>query len=162
AKFTAAESKAREARTHYTYSQDVRLQTLNGKSVYGEFHEVTAISYDGSGKRLESVTFADQSTLRSIALTEDDIDDIRSFMPFMLTTEELPRYKLIYGGKQRVDDLDTFMFHVEPKKEDKRYFQGRIWIDNQDFQIVKLCGKSGPEKHQVKKHQRPNLRPTFV
>jgi hypothetical protein len=83
-------------------------------------------------------------------------------MPLLLTTEVLPQYKLIYGGKQRVDDLDTYMFHVEPKKEDRRYFQGRIWVDGQDFQIVKVCGKSGPEKMRVKKHRQPDLRPTFV
>ena len=68
------------------------------------------------------------------------------------------------AGQQEVDDLDTYEFHVEPKKEDKgkRYFVGRIWVDAQDFQIVKLCGKSGPEKVQVKKHERQELRPTFV
>jgi hypothetical protein len=84
------------------------------------------------------------------------------FMPLILATEDLPQYNLIYGGQQRVDELDTYMFHVEPKKEDKRYFQGRIWVDGQDFEIVKVCGKSGPERKQVKKNQQPDLRPTFV
>ena len=152
----------KEARTHYTFSQDVLVQTLAGKSVDGKFHEVTTISYDGKGKRLESVTYAEQSTLRRAQLTQEDIDDIRIFMPLVLATEDLPQYKLIYGGKQHVDELDTYMFHIEPKKEGKRYFQGRIWVESQDFQIVKVCGKSGPDKVQVKKHQQPDLRPTFV
>jgi outer membrane lipoprotein-sorting protein len=161
-KFAAAESKVREARTHYTYSQDVRVQTLNGKTVDGEFHEVTEVSFGEKGKRLEKVTYAEQSTLRGVSLTQEDMDDIRIFMPFLLTTEDLPQYNLIYGGKQHVDDLDTYMFHVEPKKENQRYFQGRIWVDSEDFQIVKVCGKSGPEQVRVKKHERPDLRPTFV
>ncbi|MGA8764518.1 MAG: hypothetical protein WB562_16740 [Candidatus Sulfotelmatobacter sp.] len=161
-KFAAAEAQVREARTHYTYTQDALVQTLAGKSVDGEFHEVTAVSYDEKGRRQEKVTYAAQSTLRGAALTQEDMDDIRIFMPFMLTTEDLPQYNLTYGGKQHVDDLDTYMFRVDPRKENKRYFQGRIWVDSQDFQIVKVCGKSGPEKVQVKKHQRPDLRPTFV
>jgi hypothetical protein len=162
-KFAAAEAKVKEARLHYTYSQDVLVQTLAGKSVDGEFHEVTTVAYDGKGKRLENVTYAEQSTLRRAQLTQEDMDDIRVFMPFVLTTEDLPQYNLIYGGQQHVDDLETYMFHVEPKEEKKRrYFQGRIWVDSQDFQIVKVCGKSGPEKVQVKKHQQPDLRPTFV
>jgi hypothetical protein len=161
-RFAANESKVKDARARYTYSQDVLVQTLSGTSVDGEFHEVTLVSYDDKGKRLENVTYAAQSTLRRAQLTEEDMDDIRVFMPFVLTTEDLPRYGLIYGGKQHVDDLDTYMFHVEPKKEDKRYFQGRVWVDSQDFQIVKVCGKSGPERRAVKKNQRPDLRPTFV
>ncbi|MGA7908380.1 MAG: hypothetical protein WCA16_13310 [Candidatus Sulfotelmatobacter sp.] len=161
-KFAAAEARVKEARTHYTYTQDVLVQTLAGTSVDGEFHEVTTVSYDDKGRRVENVTYAEQSTLRRAQLTQEDMDDIRVFMPLVLTTDDLPQYTLIYGGKQHVDDLDTYMFHVEPKKEDKRYFQGRIWVDGQDFQIVKVCGKSGPEKKQVKKNQRPDLRPTFV
>ena len=163
-KFGAEEALAKQARVHYTYKQDVLMQTVVGTSVTGEFHEVTNISYDAKGKRQEEVTFAAQSSLKGIQLTEEDMEDIRFFMPLLLTSEELPQYTLTYAGQQHVDDLDTFMFHMEPKKEEKgkRYFQGRIWVDAQDFQIVKVCGKSGPEKLQVKKHQQPDLHPMFV
>ena len=163
-KFGAAEAVTKEARIHYTYKQDVLVQTLSGKEVTGEFHEVTNISYDEKGKRVEEVTFAAQPSLRGVQLTQEDMEDIRVFMPLVLTSEDLPQYNLTYAGQQHVDDLDTYEFHVEPKKEEKgrRYFQGRIWVDAQDFQMVKVCGKSGPEKVQVKKHQEPDLRPTFV
>jgi hypothetical protein len=163
-KFTVAESAVKEARTHYSYTQDVLMQTLSGKSVDGQFHEVTTVSYDSKGKRQENVTFAEQSTLRGVRLSQEDMDDIRVFMPFILTTEELPQYELKYAGQQHVDDLDTYVFHVEPKKEEKnqRYFQGRVWVDAHDLQVVKLCGKSLPETLHVKKHEMQDLRPTFV
>jgi hypothetical protein len=93
------------------------------------------------------------------------MEDVRVFMPLMLTKEDLPQYNLTYAGQQHVDDLDTFQFRVEPKKKDekvKRYFEGQIWVDAQDFQIVKVCGKSGPEKVQVKRHEQPDVHPTFV
>ena len=161
-KFGAAEAKVQEARQHYTFTQDVSIRPVNSARASGDFHEVTAISYDEKGKRQENVTQADANTLRGLALTAEDMEDIRVFMPLVLTSDDLPQYNLIYGGKQRVDELDTYMFHVEPKKEDKRYFEGRIWVDSRDFQIVKLCGKSGPQKKQGNKRQGPDLRPTFV
>lgn len=163
-KFAAQETKVKEARNHYSYTQDVLVQTLNGKVVDGQFHEVTSVSYDSRGKRIENVTFAEQSSLRRAQLSADDMDDIRVFMPFILPTEDLGQYKLNYAGQQRVDDLDTYVFHVEPAKEekDKRYFQGRIWVDNRDLQIVKLCGKSVPDVIRTKKNEPQDLRPMFV
>src|SRR5277367_5473656 len=165
-KMGAAEAVAKEARLHYTYKQDAMMQTLAGKGVTGEFHEVTNVSYDEKGKRKEEVTFAAQSSLRGIQLTQEDMEDIRTFMPLMLTSEDLPRYKLTYSGQRHVDDLDTYEFRVEPQKKDekgKRYFEGRIWVDAQDFQIVKVCGKSGPEKvTKVKRRELRDLHPTFV
>jgi hypothetical protein len=163
-KLGAAEATTKEARTHYSYKQDALMQTLSGKDVTGEFHEVTTTSYDEKGRRKDEVTFAAQNTLRGIQLTAEDMEDIRTFMPLILTNEDLAQYKLDYTGQRHVDDLDTYEFHVEPKKRDngKRYFEGRIWVDGQDFQIVKVCGKSGPEKVQKKKHDFPEAHPTFV
>ena len=164
AKFGAAEAKVRQVRSLYTYTQDVLIQTLNGTAVSGELHETTTVSYDAKGRRQEYVTYAEQSTLRGLRLSQNDMDDIRVFMPLILTTEELPQYNVTYSGQQRVDDLDTYVFFVEPKKEEanRRYFQGRVWVDNRDMQIVKLCGKSLPEQNRVGKNQPQDLRPTFV
>lgn len=163
-RFGAEETKVKEARTQYTYTQDVMVRTLNGKTVDGQFHEVTTVSYDSKGKRQEVVTFAEQSTLRGIQLTQQDMEDIRVFMPLILTTEDIPQYKLTFAGQQHVDDLDTYVFQIEPKKEEKnrRYFQGRVWVDNHDLQIVKVCGKTVPEIVHVKRRQPQELRPTFV
>jgi hypothetical protein len=163
-KLGAGEASAREARLRYTYKQDVLVQTLTGNDVTGEFHEVTSVSYDQKGKRQEQVTFAAQSTLRGIQLTAEDMEDIRVFMPLMLSSEDVAQYNLTYSGQRHVDDLETYEFRIEPKKKEngKRFFQGRIWVDAQDFQIVKVCGKSGPEKAKLKKHERPDLHPTFV
>jgi hypothetical protein len=163
-KFTANETKVNEARDQYTYSQDVLVQTLSDKSVDGQFHEVTTVSYDAKGKREENVTYAEQPTLRGINFTKDDMDDVREFMPLILTTEELPEYNVNYDGQQHVDDLDTYVFHVAPKniEKNKRYFQGKIWVDNHDLEIVKVCGKSVPELVHVKRGEHQDLRPTFV
>src|SRR5271168_1206324 len=163
-KFGATEAAAKEARLHYTYTQDVLVQTLSGQEVTGAFHEVTNVSYDEKGRRQEKVTFAAQSTLRGVQLTQEDMEDIRIFMPLMLTSEDLTQYNLTYNGQRHVDDLDTYEFHAEPKSKEKgkRYFEGRIWVDTRDLQIVKVCGKSGPDLIRTGKHQHSDLRPTFV
>jgi YD repeat-containing protein len=163
-KLGATEAAAKEARLHYTYTQDVLVQTLSGQDVTGAFHEVTNVSYDEKGRRQEKVTFAGQSTLRGVQLTQEDTEDIRVFMPLILTSEDLTQYNLTYNGQRHVDDLDTYEFRVEPKNKEKskRYFEGKIWVDAQDFQIVKVCGKSGPDLIRKGKHQHSDLRPTFV
>jgi hypothetical protein len=163
-KFIQGENKVKEARAHYSFTQDVLVQTLNGTTPDGQFHQVTGVSFDDKGKRLENVTFSEQSTLRGIQVSTEDLDDIRVFMQWILTSDEAAQYNLTYAGQQHVDDLDTYVFHVVPKKEEKnrRYFEGRVWIDNRDLQVVKLCGKSVREAVRAKKNQPMDVRPTFV
>lgn len=162
-KFTANESKVEKLRDQYTYTQDLLVQTLEGTSVDGQFHRITQVSYDDKGKRVENVTFSEQSTLRGIQLSATDEEDIRQFMQWIVTPDEAGQYNLSYAGRQHADDLDTYVFHVEPKtmEKNKRYFQGRIWVDDRDLEVVKLCGKSAPDI-VAKKHQPAEVRPTFV
>jgi hypothetical protein len=163
-KFTQGENKVKEARSHYSFTQDVLVQTLSGTTPDGQFHQVTSVSFDDKGKRLENVTFSEQSTLRGITLSAQDMEDIRVFMQWILTSDEAEQYTITYAGQQHVDDLDTYVFHVVPKKEEKnrRYFQGRVWVDNSDLQVVKQCGKSVPDAVHVKKNQPMDLRPMFI
>ena len=163
-KFLAGEDKVQAARLHYSFTEDVMVRTLAGNTADGQFHQITNVSYDEHGKRLENVAFAEQSTLRGISLSAEDMNDIRVFMQWILTSEQASQYDLKYAGQQHVDDLDTYVFHVEPKKEEKnrRYFQGRVWVDSRDLQLVKLCGKSVPDAVHVKKNQPMDIRPMFV
>lgn len=160
-KFAAKEAIFKQARDNYTYTQDVTVQTLDGNTVDGEYREVTDITYDNQSKRIENVTFAPQSTLSRVSMTKEDQDDIRNRLPFVLTTEDLPQYDILYKGTQQVDEIGTYVFEVAPKRieKDRRYFQGEIWVDNRDFQIVKTCGKNVPDKRS--KHEE-NLSPKFV
>lgn len=143
-KFTAKEDEFKDARDHYTWTEDVKYVLLDGISVIGEFRQVSDIVYDDRGRRLENVKFAPQT---SLYITKEDMDDLRKRTAFSLTTEELPKYQVLYAGQQKVDELQTYVFDVAPKTIEKgqRYFQGRIWVDNQDMQIVKTYGKGVPD-----------------
>jgi len=162
-KFAGREEVFKDARNHYAYTQDVTVQTLDGDTVSGEFRETTDVLYDDQGRRVEKVTYAPQNTLKGISITKEDYDDFRNRLPFVLTTQDLGQYNISYVGQQHVDEIDTYVFDVAPKKVDKdggpRFFQGRIWVDNHDFQIVKTCGKNVPDIH---KKDSENLTPKFV
>ena len=94
-------------------------------------------------------------------MTSEDTNDLQNVMPFVLTTDEIPDYNILYVGQQREDELQTYVFDVSPKQIDKhhRRFEGRIWVDNHDFQIVKTYGKSVPDLHSGNDE---NLFPRFT
>jgi hypothetical protein len=163
-KFAAKEAVFKQARNNYTYTQDITVQTLEGNTVDGEFRQVWDITYDDKGGRIENVTFAPMDSLTRVQMTKEDYDDIRNRLPFVLTTDDLPLYDVLYVGQQHVDEIDTYVFDMAPKKIEKgqRYFQGRIWVDNHDFQIVKTCGRNVPDTHAKKKNDQENLTPKFV
>lgn len=142
-KFAAREAEFAEARENYTYRQSVKVQTLEGGTVDGEFQQEVDVTFDANGKRRENVLFSPQSTLQRVQMTREDFDDIQHRYPFVLTTNELPLYDVAYRGKQTLDELDTFVFELKPKqlKKDQRFFQGTIWVDDRDFQIVKTHGR---------------------
>ena len=166
-KFAAREEIFRQARNNYVYTQDITVQELDGATVSGEFRLVQDITYDDKGVRQENVTYAPQNSLRQIILSREDYEDFRSKMAFIMTTADLPEYNLLYVGQQRQDEIETYVFDVAPKTivKGQRYFQGRIWVDNRDFQIVKSCGKTVPEaiaNTKKKKNIQENLSPKFV
>ncbi|MBV9146786.1 MAG: hypothetical protein JO065_12780 [Acidobacteria bacterium] len=149
AKFAAKEKQFQEAREHYTYHQSNIIQTVEGGSVDGEYRQDWDVNFTPEGKRTITVTYAPEPTLTRISMTKEDTNDLQNVMPFVLTTDEIPDYNINYAGQQREDELQTYVFDVSPKHVDKnhRRFEGRIWVDNRDFQIVKTYGKSVPDIH---------------
>jgi len=166
-RFAAREKLFKEAREHYTYRQDIKVQTRDGDTVTGEYHEVFDVLYDDKGHRIENVVFAPQSSLEQggLSLDQGDVQDFRNRLPFVLTTEEVPEYNILYVGQQTEDQLHCYVFDIAPKAivGKKRYFQGRIWVDDQDHQIVKTYGQAVPEIRDTKKKgKEEHLYPKFT
>jgi hypothetical protein len=166
--FAAREKLFKEAREHYTYRQDIKVQTRDGDTVTGEYHEVFDVLYDDKGHRIENVVFAPQSSLDQggLSLDEGDVQDFRNRLPFVLTSDEIPEYNILYVGQQQEDTLHCYVFDIAPKQivGKKRYFQGRIWVDDRDFQIVKTYGQAVPEIRDTKKkgNKTEHLYPKFT
>lgn len=164
-RFSTKETEFAKARDQYTYRQDVKVQTLDGDTVTGEYREVYDVMFDDKGKRMENVVFAPQSTLEQGGLSMDqgDFEDIRHRLPFVLTSADAAEYNVLYVGQQQEDEIHCYVFDIAPKQIEgkKRYFQGRIWVDDHDFQIVKTYGKTVPDIR--KKHgDEENLYPKFT
>jgi hypothetical protein len=160
-KFAAKEKDFREARENYTYRTSVKVQTLDGDTVDGQYEQTFDVTFDDRGRKVKNVVYAPQNTLVRIGMTSEDLDDIENRLPFVLTSDEIPDYDIVYAGQQQQDELHTYVFDIAPKRieKNKRYFQGRIWVDDHDFQIVKTYGKTVPD---IRKKNGENLFPKFT
>ena len=162
-KFAARESEFAKARENYTFRQTVKVDTISDDTGRpdGEYQQVTDITFNDDGKRAEHVVFAPQNTLERVIMSPVDFDEIEHRLPFILTTEDLPKYEISYLGRQKVDDLDTYVFTAGPKtiEKGKHYFEGKVWVDQQDFQIVLVNGKTVPQDMR-KGHE--DLQPPFT
>ena len=161
-RFAAKEKEFAQARDQYTYRQAVTVRTLDGDTIDGEYKQVFDVTFDNQGHKIKNVVFAPQSTLERIMMTEQDVDDIENRLPFVLTSDEIGEYDILYVGQQQEDELHCYVFDIAPKKIEgkKRYFQGRIWVDDKDLQIVKTYGKSVPDIRKKKDNE--NLFPKFT
>jgi hypothetical protein len=144
-KFSEKEQEFQKARENYIYRQTVRIEVLelDGRRTNEEYFMVSDILFDNKGRRVEKVVRSPPSTLQRIILTPEDLHDIQNIFPFVLTASNVEKYNLTYLGKEKIDEIDSYMFDVSPKKVEKeeRYFEGKIWVDDQDLQIVKTYGK---------------------
>lgn len=147
-RFAAAESENKVARNNYTFTQDFDAMTVGeAGSITGRLHRVSDIVFDDRGTRVEKITFFPPSTMLTLNFGPEDMQDLASVQPFALSTEDLPKYQIDYVGKEKIDELNTYLFDVKPKefRKGERYLQGRIWVDDQDLQVVKATGQSVPE-----------------
>jgi len=162
-KFGERESAFSKARENYTYRQSVKVDTIaeDTNRVDGEYQQVTDITFNNDGKREEHVVFAPQNTLQRVMMSPVDFDEIEHRLPFILTTEDQPKYKIDYLGRQHVDELETYVFAVTPKtfEKGKHYFQGKVWVDQQDYQIVLINGMTVP---QDTRRGHEDLQPPFT
>ena len=160
-KFAAHEAEFKTERDNFTYTQTFTIQTLDYSGrPDGEYTMTSEIIFTPAGKRFEHVTYAPTPTLERITLSQQDLDDLEHVQPFVLTTNELPKYNVKYVDHVQLDELTAFVFDVGPKtlEKNQRYFQGRVWVDDKDLEIVKSDGKAVPD---IRKGGQENVFPRF-
>lgn len=151
--FSAKETEFRQALNNYAFKRDATVQQLGmGGNVTGEYHRVSQFVFDDKANRFEKITYFPASTLTELQVTAEDIEDLGGIQPFALEASKIDQYNFKFLGTEHIDELDTYVFDVDPKvipkKVSERFFQGRIWVDNRDLQIVKVRGKGVPEGKQ--------------
>jgi hypothetical protein len=146
--FAAKESEFQKALNHYTYRRMARVQTIDDDNkVDGEYYQVDDVIFDPTGKRFEKTVYAPESSLQRVQMSPSDLQDIQRGYPFVLTAEVIGQYNVKYVGRQKVDEVDCYVFDVAPKVIEKkqRYLLGRIWVDATDLQIVVTNGRMVPD-----------------
>lgn len=146
-RFLEAETRLYEEFQHYTYTQTILFEELADSGVSkGRRLVEYDIYFDSNGQRQVRKTY-DQGRLETIFVTQEDLDDAVSRQPFVLTKDVATDYHIDYVGKESVDELNTYVFEVEPRQQEpgKRYFKGKIFVDDVDFLIVMTSGKIIPD-----------------
>jgi len=153
--FTAKETQFRRALNEYSFKRDAVIQSLGmGGQITGEYHRVSVFTFDDQGNRFEKINYFPMPSFQNV--TQEDLDDLGGIQPFALEPSKIPLYDFKYVGKDKIDELGLYVFDVspkvapDPKKTKDRFFMGRIWVDDQDLQIVKTKGKGVPETKKNK------------
>lgn len=148
--FTSKEAEFRRALNEYGFRRDALLQTVGmGGQITGEYHRVSNFTFDDQGVRYEKIILFPMQTFAGV--TPEDLEDLGGVNPFALEPAKVDQYNFKYVGKERIDELDLYVFDVspkvmpDPKKTKQRLFLGRVWVDDHDLQIVKTRGKGVPE-----------------
>ena len=154
--FTAKEAEFRRALINYSFKRDALLQSLGmGGQVSGEYHRVSTFTFDDAGVRFEKITAFPMPSFAG-TVTQEDLDDLGGISPFALEPTQIGKYDFKYVGKEKIDELNLYVFDVSPKvmpnpkKTKERFFLGRVWVDVDELQIVKTRGKGVPETKENK------------
>jgi hypothetical protein len=161
--FSEKEQEFQNALDHYTYRRTASVQTIDDDTNKpdGQWYEVDDVMFDPSGERMEKVVYAPSNTLTRIIMMPSDLQDIQRNYTFVLTPENLSQYDVKYVGRQKIDEVDCYVFDVEPKVLDKRdrRFEGRVWVDSSALQIVVTDGRMVPDDT---KRGNADLHPPFM
>ena len=162
AKGTALLAALRE----YTYYSELTIQTVSqADTVTGKFYRFSQISFDKDGRRQERILENTSTLPEEVHIGTNAVNNLTRVYQFIITPESMNNYEFSYVGRERVDELGTYVFDVKPKvrlpdpdKSGERYLRGRVWIDDQDMCVVKVTGEALPEQNN---HRTPKFETFF-
>ena len=136
-KFTRNEALFREALNVYAFNRNAVISTIGmGGQITGTYRRDSFLTFTSDGNRIERIEFAPVSTLTEISVTQADIENLGGLDPFAIEPRNVDKYNFTYVGKEKIDELDLYVFDVAPKvmpeskKDAPRFFMGRIWVDD--------------------------------
>jgi hypothetical protein len=156
------ETETEAERNEYMYRQTVTLDELESNGgIRGEYHEVRDVIFSPTRERTEETIGKPRNGLKNLILTDEDFRDIRDIQPLVLTDDRLWNYETRFKGEETVDDVDCWVLQVRPRQilEGQRLFDGMVWIDKKDYNIVRMTGRAVP---QIRTMKMENLFPTFT
>jgi hypothetical protein len=142
-RFSQNEDAMFQAHAAYGYHKVVRVEELDesGKPA-GTFQFTTELAQLPDGRTYERELKHPETSLNVLNLEPEALTPLLKIPPLPFTSAQLVHYDVHYVGTQTLDELNTYIFRIEPKQVDRQraYFKGVIWVDDQDFVIVKTLG----------------------
>lgn len=143
-----AEKEVEYATAHalYRYRLRVKIQELGEDDrVVGEFEQVAEVGFDASGRRRARVLENPRTDLLYLDVRRIELTDLEFIPLFILAPEEIPRYQITYLSRERLDEVDTYLFRLDPREVPhglERFFEGVVWVDTNKLDIVRALGRS--------------------
>jgi len=156
------ETETEAERNEYLYRQTVTVEELDDHGgIRGDYREVRDIIFSPRHERTEEVVVKPQNRLKNLVLTGEDFADIRDIQPLVLTEDRLWNYETRFRGDETMDDVDCWVLQVRPRQilEGQRFFDGLIWVDKKEYNIVRMEGQAVPQMRSMKSE---NLFPRFT
>lgn len=164
---SAEKGKSLLAALHdYTYYIELTIQTVSqADTITGKYYRFSQISFGQDGKRQERILENTSTLPDDVHIGTNAANNLTRVYQFIITPELMSDYDFSYIGRERVDELNTYVFDVKPKirlpdpdKSRDRYLRGRVWIDDQDMCVVKVAGEALPEQSA---HRTPKFETFF-
>jgi hypothetical protein len=156
------ESETEAERNQYMYRQTVTIDELDDHGgMRGQYKETRDIIFSPTRERTEELVGKPQSSLKNLLMTPEDFRDIRDIQPLVLTEDRLWNYETRFKGEETMDGLDCWVLQVRPRQilGDMRFFDGMVWVDKKEYNIVRMEGQAVPQIHSLKQE---NLFPRFT
>lgn len=156
------ETETETERNEYLYRQTVTLDELDDHGgIRGRYKEVRDIIFSPKHERTEQPVGKPEFGLKSLILTPEDFADIRDIQPLVLTEDRLWNYETKFRGEETMDEVDCWVLQVRPRQilSGQRFFEGTLWVDKKEFNIVRMEGQAVP---QVRTTKSENLFPKFT
>lgn len=142
--FSQKEEDYLAARPQFAYRKTIRIQEFAPDgSPAGEYQATYDAARTSDGKIYEKAIAAPQSTLEYLQLEPEEVQQLFRIPVFPVTTAQLAKYSLQFLGTEKVDEVECYIFQVNPKTLDRQhpYFDGILWVDQKYLEVVKTYGK---------------------
>ena len=156
------ETETQKEINEYTYRQTFTLDEVDDHgATRGIYREVRDVIFSPEHDRTEKAIGNPVNTLKNLILTPEDFEDIRNIQPLVLTENRLFSYEVKFKGDETVDGVECWVLQVRPRQllSGQRLFDGMLWVDKKEYNIVRLEGQAVP---QIRTMKTENLFPRFT
>jgi len=155
------ETETEKERNEYTYRQSVTIDELDDHgAARGSYREVRDVIFSPEHERTEQMIGRASNSLKNLKLTPEDFEDVRHIQPLVLTLDQLWNYETKFRGEETLDNVECWVLQVRPRQmlSNLRYFDGMVWVDKKEYNIVRMEGQAVP---QIRTTKQENLFPRF-